>query len=93
MGVERKARLRIGTEDGETFQWFEKNFCRVKELCLVRTVRAGVELRFRHARDVLLKDAIGIVEVRNDDGGGDGVKDIKSGAEGVSSDGRQYRDW
>jgi len=55
------------SEDGQTFERLEQDLGGMNTRSIVWPVRANDELRLRAARYIRLKDAVRIVEVRNDD--------------------------
>ena len=63
---ELEPRHRIGIEDRQSLQRFQQGLRRVQIQFFIRPVRAFDELRFRAARDVFLKDTVGIEEKGND---------------------------
>jgi hypothetical protein len=91
----------IGFEDGEIPEWFEKRLDGVRAAAFVGTMRSPMELGSGTAPDVLAEDAIGIVEVGQDDvepleERGHGVVEFavarEESGQGPGFDGVQFRD-
>src|SRR5436190_8619292 len=58
----------IGIKDRKALQRFEEHLCRMDVRAFVRPVRAGEELRFGDASDIFLKNAVRVVQIRNNYG-------------------------
>ena len=65
--LESQLRQRVGVEDGEALEGLEKDFGGVERLGFIRSVRAREELRLAASLHVLCEEAVGVVEVGDDD--------------------------
>ena len=65
--LDRQTWNRISIEDRKTRERLKKNFSRVDAISFIRPMGAGNELRFGNLSDVRLKDAVRIVQIRDDD--------------------------